>query len=115
METHSNQIFREDILRDRTAVISGGGTGIGFAIARQLGQLGARVAICAKDMNELQAAAEKLRTEGIDAKHFFVNIRDEDAVAVMFSQLAAAGWQPDILVNSSPPRPWRSVRTVSVR
>lgn len=101
MEIYSNQIFREDILRDRTAVISGGGTGIGFAIARQLGQLGARVAICAKDMNELQAAAEKLRAEGIDAKPVFVNIRDEDAVAGLFGQLEEAGWQPDILVNNA--------------
>lgn len=101
MPTHPNQIFREDILRDRTAVISGGGTGIGFAVARQLGQLGARVAICARDMNELQAAVEKLQAEGIDAKHFFVNIRDENAVASLFTQLADAGWQPDILVNNA--------------
>lgn len=101
MNTSSSQIFQSGLLHGQTAVITGGGTGIGFAIARQLGQLGARIAICAKNMDELAAAAETLRTEGIDARHFFVNIRDEATIATLFADLAAAAWQPDILINNA--------------
>lgn len=96
-----DELFRDDILRGRTAVISGGGTGIGFAIARQLGRLGARVAICARNFGELEAAAARLRAEAIEALPFSVNIRDEATVAAFFAALAQAGWQPDILVNNA--------------
>jgi len=101
MPTTFPNIFRPGLLRGRTAVISGGGTGIGLAIARQLGQLGARVAICARDMAQLQAASAALDGEGIVSRPFFVNIRDENTVAALFAELAAADWQPDILINNA--------------
>lgn len=101
MKSPTPQIFQPALLAGQTAVISGGGTGIGLAIARQLGSIGARVALCAKDVDELAAAAARLRDEGIDARPFFVNIRDEAAVAALFEQLTECGWPADILVNNA--------------
>jgi NAD(P)-dependent dehydrogenase (short-subunit alcohol dehydrogenase family) len=95
------QLFHPGMLQGSTALVSGGGTGIGFAIARQLGRLGARVAICSRHTDELEAAAETLRAEAIEVLPFFVNIRDENTVEALFAALKHAGWQPDILVNNA--------------
>lgn len=96
-----DSIFRTDVLKGRTAIITGGGTGIGFAIAGQLGHMGARVALCARNKEGLDAAAAKLCAEGIEARAFVVNIRDETSVAELFAALNVAKWQVDILVNNA--------------
>lgn len=102
LPAHSpSPVFLPGLLNGHTALVSGGGTGIGLAIARQLGQLGARVALCAKNMGELEVASEQLRGEGIASQPFFVDIRDEEAVAALFTQLAETGWAPDLLVNNA--------------
>src|SRR5438874_6029336 len=50
-------------LTDRIALVTGGSTGIGYAIARELVQEGAKVAICARDAARLHAAAEQIVTD----------------------------------------------------
>lgn len=57
--------FRADILLGRRAVISGGGSGIGFEIARQLGLHGAAVCIMGRREHVLRDSAEKLRADGV--------------------------------------------------
>ncbi|MBD8527536.1 SDR family oxidoreductase [Pseudomarimonas arenosa] len=47
-------------LRERNAIVCGGSAGIGFAVARQLAALGARVVVLARDLDRLQTALEKL-------------------------------------------------------
>lgn len=47
-------------LRERNAIVCGGSAGIGFAIARELAALGARVVLLARDLDRLQTALEKL-------------------------------------------------------
>ncbi|HPD91192.1 MAG: SDR family oxidoreductase [Rhodobacter sp.] len=51
----------------RTSLVTGAGQGIGFAIARALGVAGDRVILLDLDQNKIDAAAESLRAEGIDA------------------------------------------------
>lgn len=51
-------------LRGRVALVTGGSRGLGFAIARELLQRGCRVAICARDGEELERAAGKLQALG---------------------------------------------------
>jgi NAD(P)-dependent dehydrogenase (short-subunit alcohol dehydrogenase family) len=94
-------IFAPGLFAGRTALITGGGTGIGFAIAQELGALGAAVVIAARNADRLAEASAQLCDNGIDSAWHQVNIRDEKQVAALFDALAARGCLPDILVNNA--------------
>ncbi|HZS84962.1 MAG TPA: SDR family oxidoreductase [Stellaceae bacterium] len=94
-------IFASGLLRGKTALVTGGGTGIGLAIARALGEVGAAVTIAGRRPDILAAAAGTLAASGIDVAAETVNIRDEAAVARLFEKLAEARRFPDILVNNA--------------
>ncbi len=94
-------IFRPGLFDGRHAVITGGGTGIGLAIARELGRLGARVTLAARDETRLAQAAEKLAEDGIDAAWFGLNIRDGDAVDAFWPCVCDTRGIPDFLVNNA--------------
>ena len=94
-------IFAPGLFSGRTALITGGGTGIGFAIARELGTLGAAVVIAARNAERLAAASSRLAGEGIDAAWHQVDIRNEKQVAALFDALVAEGRLPDILINNA--------------
>lgn len=94
-------IFAPRLFAGRTALVTGGGTGIGFAIARELGALGASVIIAARNAERLAAASARLSDQGIDCAWHQVNIRDEKQVAALFDTLADGGHLPDILVNNA--------------
>jgi NAD(P)-dependent dehydrogenase (short-subunit alcohol dehydrogenase family) len=98
--THSS-IFRSDLFSGRTAVVTGGGSGIGKAIARELGLLGARVVIAARSAERLEAAAEELRAAGCDAHAIACNIREEDQVQALFARVASDFGGVNILVNNA--------------
>lgn len=97
----SSMIFRPGLLAGRTALVTGGGTGIGLAIARELGALGARVVIAARDGDRLARAAADLAEAGIVARAEPLNIRKEAEVGLLLDRLQADGWLPDILVNNA--------------
>jgi len=94
-------VFAPDLLAGKLALITGGGTGIGFATARELGSLGARVILAARDLARLEKAAEALGSEGIEAHAHPVNIRDEAQVDALFETVVDQYGLPDILVNNS--------------
>lgn len=50
----------------QVAVVTGGSRGIGLAIARRLGTIGAQIALCARDEHSLRSASESLRSAGIE-------------------------------------------------
>lgn len=89
-------------LEGHLALVSGAGspTGIGWAAARALGDLGARVAITATTLRVHERAAE-LRALGIDATGFVTRLDTEAEVAGFFEALAAASIEPTILVNNA--------------
>src|SRR5215207_9334988 len=94
-------IFLPGLFLGRVALVTGGGTGIGLAIAKELGSLGARVVIAARQTDRLAAATDRLGEQGIEASWAQVNIRDENDVDRMFAILAEQGRIPDILVNNA--------------
>ncbi len=94
-------VFAPNLLRGNLALVTGGGTGIGFATARELGSLGARIIIAARDFERLEKAAVALESEGIEAHAHAVNIRDENEVDALFGAIVEQHGLPDILVNNS--------------
>ena len=94
-------IFAPGLLEGRHVLVTGGGTGIGLAIAREVGALGARVTIAARREEVLKAACEELRADGIDADWRGLNIRDTEAVEQVTDEIASSRGLPDFLVNNA--------------
>jgi NAD(P)-dependent dehydrogenase (short-subunit alcohol dehydrogenase family) len=94
-------VFRADLFRDRLALVTGSGTGIGFAIAQLLGRLGAKVVLASRTEESLERAAESLREQGIEAIVHPLNIREESEVEAVFDRITSEHGLPDVLVNNA--------------
>jgi NAD(P)-dependent dehydrogenase (short-subunit alcohol dehydrogenase family) len=81
----------------RTGIITGGGTGIGFAIARELARLGATVILASRKEEHLRPAVEQIRGEGGRAEFHVLDVRDAEAVEAMAAKIGAI----DFLVNNA--------------
>jgi NAD(P)-dependent dehydrogenase (short-subunit alcohol dehydrogenase family) len=86
-------------LEGRVAVITGGSSGIGEAMASALALAGARVVLVARDPTRLSATATSLREVGCSAAWVSADLSDRDEVKRAASAMTAAFGEPDILVN----------------
>ena len=86
-------MFAPELLNGRRALITGGGTGLGRAIARRYLQLGARIAICGRRLAVLEETAAALRAEipGADIAVYACDIRDAAAMEAMLDTVFAEG------------------------
>lgn len=116
----ASEVFRADLLAGQVVVITGGGTGIGRAIADECVALGAKVAIGARKAERLEAAAAELRAAGATVFAAPLDIRDPEACDAWVAEVEAALGPIDVLVNNaggqfpSPaihirPKGWRAV------
>ena len=88
-------------LQGRRAVVTGGHSGIGLAMATALGRAGASLLLVARRETALAAAAADLRAQGLDADHLALDLgRTETQPAAGAAILQRAG-QADILVNAA--------------
>jgi NAD(P)-dependent dehydrogenase (short-subunit alcohol dehydrogenase family) len=85
----------------RVAMVTGGGSGIGLAIARELARLGATVVLLGRTVSKLDEAVAEIRAGGGSAHAYPVDIRDREAVAEVVSQVVAEHGGIDQLVNSA--------------
>jgi 2-hydroxycyclohexanecarboxyl-CoA dehydrogenase len=88
-------------LRDKVAIVTGGGGAIGRAIARRLGDEGVAVGVLDRDARSGEETASILRQAGVRAAARVVDITDYAAVAQAVSALEAQLGPPDILVNNA--------------
>ncbi len=89
-------------LRGRRALVTGGSSGIGEAMARALGLAGARVTLVARRNELLEQARERLRADGIDAHSLSADLAEpEQAVQVARQAEAMNDGGVDILVNAA--------------
>lgn len=87
--------------KDKTAVITGGATGIGFALAKQMGAAGARVILFEPRAEVLAGAVETLKTAGVDAKYFVGDVTDMASVEALANYVWAQNGRADIIVNNA--------------
>ncbi len=96
-----SELFASGLFEGQVAIVTGGGTGIGLAVARELGRLGARVAICGRRPDPLAAAAERLRADGITVHPQTADTRDPEAVGAFVASVKDAFGTADVLVNNA--------------
>jgi len=90
------------LFKDRVVVVTGGGTGIGRAIASEFVELGARgVAICGRRPEPIEETAQFLRAKGASVFSEVCDIRDADAVAAWVDKVLAQFGRIDVLINNA--------------
>jgi NAD(P)-dependent dehydrogenase (short-subunit alcohol dehydrogenase family) len=90
-----------DRLKDKVAIVSGGGTGIGRAIALCFAREGAKVSICGRTVSTIDATARQIRGEGGVASAIQCNVADSKSVQTMVAQTVQRFGRVDILVNNA--------------
>jgi NAD(P)-dependent dehydrogenase (short-subunit alcohol dehydrogenase family) len=85
----------------RAALVTGGASGIGFAVAAQLGELGAKVAIADINIDAANAAVERLSASGVDATAVKVDVCDPDEAEQMVEDTVTRFGKLDILIHSA--------------
>jgi 3-oxoacyl-[acyl-carrier protein] reductase len=90
-----------DVIPGQVALITGASRGIGLAIARRLGKMGARVSICGRDQANLEEAATGLRAEGIEVLATSADVTREEQVSTLVRNTQQKLGPIDILVNNA--------------
>ena len=117
---NSSPIFRSDLLTGQVALVTGGGTGIGYGIAELLAQLGAHVVLASRKIEPLEAACARIMEAGGSASTAVLDVRDPERVKAVFDDVAKSFGRLDLLVNNAAgnfyapsatmsPNAWRSV------
>ncbi len=88
-------------LKDKVALITGGGRGIGKAVALAYAREGAKLAICARTEAEVERSAEKIRALGSECIGLVCDVSVEDSVERMMKNLENRFGRVDVLVNNA--------------
>src|SRR5262245_65504761 len=88
-------------MAERAALITGGSSGIGLAIARALGEDGYGITVSSRRPEKLEAAAEGLKKDGIDAEAVAANMVNEEEVTAVIEAHRKRFGRLDVLVNNA--------------
>ena len=86
---------------NRAAIVTGGSSGIGLAIAHMLGQEGHALTVAARRPDKLSAAAEELRDAGFDVHEVAGNMVDEETIKGVVAAHEERFGRLDVLVNNA--------------
>ena len=85
----------------RIALVTGANNGMGLEIARQLGKSGLRVLVGARNLALGEAAAERLRGEGVDTRYVQVDLTAPATITAAAADIESQEGRLDILVNNA--------------
>ncbi len=94
-------MFKEDLLKDKTIIITGGGTGLGKSMAARFGELGANLVIASRREQVIQDAAHELRKTGTDVLGLTCDVRDPESVQDMVNAAKKQFGKIDVLLNNA--------------
>ncbi len=95
-------MYLEKFRLDRkTALVTGGGQGIGLACAEALAEAGARVVIADRDGGIAQAGCESLKAKGLNTETVIMDVTDSGQVGQVADELVSQYGAVDILVNNA--------------
>ncbi len=100
-------------------IVTGGGTGLGKAIASEFARLGARLVIASRADEHRRAGVDAMTAIGAEAIDVPVDLREPEQVAALFDTVEERFGLPEVLINNaagnSPCRPKTSARTAGAR
>lgn len=85
-------------LRSRVGVVTGGGTHLGLAMARALGELGMHVVLAGRRREVVDEAAQRLSADGLSAEAAALDAADEEAVNALVQRLQARHGRLDLML-----------------
>jgi NAD(P)-dependent dehydrogenase (short-subunit alcohol dehydrogenase family) len=91
----------ENQLTGQVALITGGGRGLGRAFALALAQAGARVAVTARTLSELDETVRQVEQSGGQALAIPADVTDRQAMAALVNTVSAAWGPVDLLINNA--------------
>lgn len=96
-----NSAFCSSLLKDQVILVTGGGSGMGEAIAREASELGARVVIAGRTEEKLQKVSSSIKDSGGCCQYYVLDIRDEEAVNRIIQQIVDDSGCINGLVNNA--------------
>jgi 3-oxoacyl-[acyl-carrier protein] reductase len=114
-------------LHDKVAVVTGGGRGIGHAIAARLAEMGATTVICGRSQQTLDAAAQQIRSAGGQCEAMVCDVAQLASVEALAARVQQSFGRTDILVNNAgvgdfsrplhqlPPDDWERILNINLR
>ncbi|HQW69451.1 MAG TPA: SDR family NAD(P)-dependent oxidoreductase, partial [Flavobacterium sp.] len=98
----SAKMLRNDALKGKTIVVTGGGSGLGKAMTKYFLELGANVAITSRDLEKLKTTAAELETAtGSKCLPIQCDVRHYDQVEAMLAEVLKSFGKVDVLLNNA--------------
>jgi NAD(P)-dependent dehydrogenase (short-subunit alcohol dehydrogenase family) len=94
-------MFQSDLLKGRSILITGGGTGLGRSMALRFAELGANIFLAGRRVEPLRETAEAIRSKGARASYASVDVRDFARVEQMITAAEKEFGGVDTLVNNA--------------
>jgi len=88
-------------LAEKAALVTGGSSGIGLAIARALGEDGYGITVSARRPDKLEGAAQDLRSGGLEVQSVAANMADEDNLNALVEAHKERYGRLDVLINNA--------------
>ena len=94
-------MYKNDLLKGKTIVITGGGTGLGKSMANRFAELGSNLVITSRRREVIQDASEELKAHGVDVLPIPCDVRDPEQVEEMANRAIGLFKKIDILINNA--------------
>jgi gluconate 5-dehydrogenase len=88
-------------LAGQIALVTGATRGLGLSMARALGEQGATVLLCGRELNNVESAVAGLRADGIKADGWAIDLSDAGQAEGLIGQVVQAHGRIDVLVNNA--------------
>ena len=100
--SYTDKMLRDDALKGKVIVVTGGGSGLGKAMTKYFLELGAQVAITSRDLDKLKKTATELETEtGGTCLPLQCDVRHYDQVENMLQEVLKTFGKVDVLLNNA--------------